>query len=207
MRSSWCSNASGGRTRAIASRGTAPSAAPSCTRASSRSPTIARTRCRAPTRSSTARSRIARAPVAATSPRDRPLKLEKSALLAQRLLRIEALALAGLGGQLAAHALHDVEEVPVVLHGGRGLALAEVDVLDVHVVAGADLLGPFQVLEFPPLQRLRDLLGVDRLHLTRRVEEHAHCRVGRRRVAAGRALPESEVTVVVRLGGRVLVLE
>src|SRR5690349_7717167 len=62
-----------------------------------------------------------------------------SDLLTQRLLRVEALALARLGGRLAAHALHDVEEVPRVLHRGGGLPTAQVDLLTVHVVAGADL--------------------------------------------------------------------
>src|SRR5215468_8861554 len=63
-------------------------------------------------------------------------------LLAEGFLGVEALALAGLRRRLAAHRLDDVEEVPRVLHRGGRLALAEVDVLDVHVITGADLLGP-----------------------------------------------------------------
>src|SRR5262245_15002867 len=70
-------------------------------------------------------------------------------LLAQRLLRVEALALARLGDVLAPDGLHDVEVVPIVLHRGRRLALAEVHVLDVDVVARADLLRPLQILELP----------------------------------------------------------
>ena len=73
--------------------------------------------------------------------------------------RIEPLALARLGGRLAADGLDDVEVVPPVLHPGGRLALAEVHVLDVHVVAGADLLGALQVLELPPFERARDLVG------------------------------------------------
>src|SRR5262245_57907713 len=100
-------------------------------------------------------------------------------LLAQRLLGIEALALAGLGSRLAADGLDDVEEVPGVLHRGGRLALAEVHVLDVDVVAGTDLLGPLEVGELAALESLGDLLGVERLHLARGVEQHAHRGVGR----------------------------
>src|SRR5262250_1379373 len=130
-----------------------------------------------------------------------------SDLLAQRLLRVEALTLARLGGALAAHRLHDVEEVPRVLHRARGLAPAEVDVLDVHVVARADLLGPLQVLELPALERARDLVGLERLHVVRGLEQQAHRGVGRGGVAAGRALAERHVPVVIALGRRELVLE
>src|SRR5581483_7696801 len=88
-----------------------------------------------------------------------------SDLLGQRLLGVEALALARLGGGIAAHRLHDVEEVPLVLHRAGGLAPAQVHVLDVHVIARADLLGPLQVLELPPLERPRDLVGLERLRV------------------------------------------
>src|SRR5215831_13773940 len=84
-----------------------------------------------------------------------------SDLLAQRLRGIEALALARLRGGLAADGLHDVEVVPRVLHRAGRLAPAEVDVLDVDVVARADLLGALEVLELPPLEGARDLVGLE----------------------------------------------
>src|SRR5262249_57985717 len=121
--------------------------------------------------------------------------LPGSDLLAQGPLRVEPLALARLGGRLAAHRHHDVEEIPRVLHGGGRLALAEEHFLDVDVVAGADLLGALQVLELPALERARDLLGVGRLHLPRGVEQDAHRRVGRGGVAARGALARREVAV------------
>src|SRR5678816_95813 len=64
-----------------------------------------------------------------------------SDLLTQRLLGVEALTLARLGRGLAAHPLHDVEEVPRVLHGPRRLALAEVHVLSlIHISEPTRLL-------------------------------------------------------------------
>src|SRR4030095_9460520 len=75
-----------------------------------------------------------------------------SDLLAQRLLRVEALALARLGRGLAAHALHDLEEVPRILHGRGRLALAEEHLLHVHVVARPALLGAREVLGLAPFR-------------------------------------------------------
>src|SRR5512137_1926850 len=111
-----------------------------------------------------------------------------SDLLTQGLLRVETLALARLGGRLATHALHDVEEVPRVLHRAGRLPLAEVDLLTVHVVAGADLLGALEMLELPALARAGDLVGLERLHLVRGLEQQAHRGVGGRGVAGGGAL-------------------
>src|SRR4026209_208953 len=130
-----------------------------------------------------------------------------SDLLAQRLLRIEAFALARLGRGLAAHALDDLEEVPLVLHRDGWLALAEEHLLHVHVVARPDLLGAFQVLELWPLERAGDLVGLERLHVVGGLEQEAHRGVGGRGVAAGRALAQGHVPVVVAPGRRVLVLE
>src|SRR6185503_21294091 len=97
-----------------------------------------------------------------------------SDLLAQGLLRIEAFTLARLGDRLAAHALHDVEEVPRVLHRRGRLALAEIDLLHVYMVAGADLLGALEVLELPALEGAGHLVGLERLDLVRGLEEQAH---------------------------------
>src|SRR4030095_160406 len=137
----------------------------------------------------------------------KPKSVRSSDLLAEGLLRIEFLALAGPRGRLAADGMDNVEVVPPVLHPGGRLALAEVHVLDVHVVAGADLLGALQVLELPPFERARDLVGLERFHLARGVEEDPDRGIGRRRVTARRALPERVVAVVVLLGRRVLVFQ
>src|SRR5713101_5086401 len=130
-----------------------------------------------------------------------------SDLLTQGLLRVEAFTLARFGGRIAAHALHDVEEVPRVLHRAGRLALAEVDLLDVDVVAGPDLFGALEVLELPPLEGAGDLVGLERLDLVRGLEQQAHRGIGRRGVAGGGALAERKVPVVVALGRRELVLQ
>src|SRR4029453_968264 len=130
-----------------------------------------------------------------------------SDLLAQRLLRVEAFALARLGRGLAAHALHDLEEVPRILHGGGRLALAEEHLLPVHVVARPDLLGALEVLELPSLEGAGDLVGLQRLHVVGGLEQEAHRWGGGGGVAAGRTLAQGHVPVVVALGRRVLVLE
>ena len=75
------------------------------------------------------------------------------------------------------------------------------------MIAGADLLGALEVLELPPFEGARDLVGLERFHLARGLEEDPHGGIRRRRVAARRALPERIVPVVVLLGRRVLVFQ